>query len=137
MPGFASRHAPHVTRSPGEVASNCVQPSSIGSRLASRCLHGCAHPHEEDEDADEVEDSMPLQNLDDVAVAVAAVVDKAASPSMTQWCKHSLHLISGCGHQIQMSWRSMVNLTSNFCSVTMRTSSEVMRPRLHLSSGFV
>ena len=36
MPGFASRHAPHVTRSPGEVDSNCVQPSSIGSRLASR-----------------------------------------------------------------------------------------------------
>ena len=35
---------------------------------------------EEDKDAVEVEDSMPpLQNLDDVAVAVAAVVDKAKS----------------------------------------------------------
>ena len=38
-----------------------------------------ASEDEEDEDAVEVEDSMPLQNLDDVAVAVAAVVDKAKS----------------------------------------------------------
>ena len=41
-----------------------------------------ASEDEEDEDAVEVEDSMPpLQNLDDVAVAVAvaAIVDKAKS----------------------------------------------------------
>ena len=36
--------------------------------------------------------------------------------ALTQWCRHSLHLISGCGHQIPMSWLSMAILTSNLSS---------------------